>query len=181
MDARPTAWSRRYRNKGYINTDPLVSTAQQRVTPCTWSEAMAAFADDPAAKLIHNERLAHGVTDGLLVPIHSAKGCKALVSIGTNSALTAEALHELTMKSLVTHNILSSMQQSDPSDPDAFTEREIECLKWVAAGKTDAEIAQILHLSRKTVFWHINGATKRINASSRSHAVASAIRMGLFN
>jgi DNA-binding CsgD family transcriptional regulator len=85
------------------------------------------------------------------------------------------------MKSLVTHNILSSMQQSDPVELAEFTAREIECLKWVAAGKTDAEIAEILQLSRKTVFWHINGATKRMNASSRSHAVANAFRMGLIN
>ena len=37
MDTRPAAWSLRYRNKGYINTDPLVIAAQRRVTPCTWS------------------------------------------------------------------------------------------------------------------------------------------------
>jgi LuxR family transcriptional regulator, quorum-sensing system regulator LasR len=78
-------------------------------------------------------------------------------------------------------DILSSKQQSDPVELASFTAREIECLKRVAAGKTDLEIAQILHLSRKTVFFHISGATQRINASSRFHAVANAFRMGLIN
>ena len=58
--------------------------------------------------------------------------------------------------------------------------RYIECLEWVAAGKSDADIARILELSAKTVYFHVDGAKRRINASSRSHAVASAIRLGLF-
>ena len=127
MDTRPVAWARRYRNKGYMNTDPLVLTAQRRVLPCTWSDAIAAFPDDPTAQLIHKERLAYGVTDGLLVPIHSTNGRAALVSIGTNAVLTDEALDALTMMSLVAHNILSAMQQSDPTELGAFTAREIEC------------------------------------------------------
>ena len=73
------------------------------------------------------------------------------------------------------------MQQSGASALDEFTAREIECLQWAAAGKSDAEIALILDLSAKTVYFHINGAKRRINASSRTHAVASAIRIGLFN
>ena len=181
MDTRPLAWARRYRDKGYVITDPLVLTAQRRVTPCTWSDAMAEFPNDQIAQLIHKERLANGVTDGLLVPIHTTKGHGGLVSIGTMSALTDEALHALTLMSLVVHNLLSAMQQSGASALDEFTAREIECLQWAAAGKSDAEIALILDLSAKTVYFHINGAKRRINASSRTHAVASAIRIGLFN
>lgn len=181
MDTRPTAWARRYRNRGYMTTDPLVITARQRVLPCTWSAAMAEFPDDPIAQLIHKERLANGVADGLLVPIHTAKGHAGLVSIATKAALSDEALHALTLMSLVVHNLLSAMQQPNASDLEAFTAREVECLQWTAAGKTDEEIAKILGLSVKTVYYHIDGAKRRINASSRTHAVASAIRIGLFN
>lgn len=181
MDTRPAAWARRYRARGYLTADPLVLTAQRRIISCTWSEAMTEFSDDQTAQLIHKERLANGVTNGLLVPIHTTKGHAGLVSIATKVALTDEAQHALTFMSLVVHNLLSAMQQSDPAALATFTAREIECLQWVAAGKTDEEIAQILELSAKTVFYHISGATRRINASSRSHAVASALRIGLFN
>lgn len=181
MDTRPPTWAKRYHAKGYIKTDPLVLTAQRRMTPCTWSEAMLEFSDDPAAQLIHKERLANGVTDGLLVPIHTIKGHGGLVSVATKDALTKEALNAMTFMSLVVHNQLSAMQQSDASELEGFTAREIECLQWSAAGKTDEEIAKILGLSVKTVYYHIDGAKRRINASSRTHAVASAIRIGLFN
>lgn len=181
MDTRPVAWAKRHHAKGYMSIDPLILTAQRRMTPCRWSEAMAEFSDDETAQLIHKERLANGVTDGILVPIHTNKGHAGLVSIATKAALTEEALHTLTLVSLVVHNVLSAMQQSDASALAAFTAREIECLRWAAAGKTDEEIAKILGLSVKTVYYHIDGAKRRINASSRTHAVASAIRIGLFN
>ena len=181
MDTRPAAWARRYRARGYLTADPLVLTAQRRMTSCTWSEAMTEFSDDPTAQLIHKERLANGVTNGLLVPLHTTKGHAGLVSIATKDALTDEAQHALTFMSLAVHNLLSAMQQSGASALDEFTAREIECLQWAAAGKSDAEIALILDLSAKTVYFHINGAKRRINASSRTHAVASAIRIGLFN
>ena len=181
MDTRPAAWARRYHAKGYMTIDPLVLTAQRRVSPCSWSEAMTEFSDDPTAQLIHKERLAYGVTDGLLVPIHTSKGHAGLVSIATKVALTDVALHALTLMSLVVHNQLSAMQQPDANELEAFTAREVECLQWSAAGKTDEEIAKILGLSVKTVYYHIDGAKRRINASSRTHAVASAIRIGLFN
>ena len=83
--------------------------------------------------------------------------------------------------SLVVHNQLSGLQRSDTSELEAFTLREIECLTWAAAGKSDAEIAVILELSPKTVNFHIEGAKRRMNAASRTHAVASALRRGLIN
>ncbi len=181
MDTRPLAWVRRYRNKGYMTIDPIVLTAQRRVTPCTWSDAMAAFPDDRSAQLIHKERLANGVTDGLLVPIHTIKGHAGLVSISTKAALADAAFHALTLMSLVVHNQLSALQRSDPDELEAFTTREVECLTWAAAGKSDAEIAMILELSPKTVNYHIEGAKRRMNAASRTHAVASAFRLGLIH
>ena len=181
MDTRPVAWARRYRTKGYMTIDPLVLTAQRRATPCSWSEAMIAFPKDSIEQLIHTERLANGITDGLLVPIHTKMGHAGLVSISAKAALADPAFNALTLMSLVVHNQLSGLQRSDTSELEAFTLREIECLTWAAAGKSDAEIAVILELSPKTVNFHIEGAKRRMNAASRTHAVASALRRGLIN
>ena len=87
MDTRPVAWARRYRDKGYMTTDPLVLTAQRRATPCSWSEAMIAFPKGSIEQLIHTERLTNGVTDGMLVPIHTNMGHAGLVSISAKVAL----------------------------------------------------------------------------------------------
>ena len=107
MDTRPVAWARRYRDKGYMTTDPLVLTAQRRATPCSCSEAMIAFPKDSIEQLIHTERLTNGITDGLLVPIHTKMGHAGLVSISSKAALTDPAFNALTLMSLVVHNLLS--------------------------------------------------------------------------
>jgi DNA-binding CsgD family transcriptional regulator len=57
--------------------------------------------------------------------------------------------------------------------------REIDCLNWTAAGKTSAEISNILSLSEHTVNHYLNRATKKLDTVNRTQAVAKALRMGI--
>jgi DNA-binding NarL/FixJ family response regulator len=57
----------------------------------------------------------------------------------------------------------------------ALNEREIETLTWAARGKTSAEIAQILELSKRTVDFHIDNARSKLGTTSRVEAVVKAI------
>ncbi|MBF0186421.1 MAG: helix-turn-helix transcriptional regulator [Magnetococcales bacterium] len=59
--------------------------------------------------------------------------------------------------------------------PSCLTVRERECLSWTSEGKTAWEIAQILHLSERTIVFHLSNATKKLNATNKVHAVAKAI------
>jgi signal transduction histidine kinase/DNA-binding NarL/FixJ family response regulator len=59
------------------------------------------------------------------------------------------------------------------------TQRELEVLGRIAAGKTNAEIAEELYLAKKTVERVIAGVTLRLHASNRTHAVARAIALRL--
>lgn len=60
-----------------------------------------------------------------------------------------------------------------------LTPRESEVLKWVSIGKSNAEIASILGISPWTVKIHIGNLLKKLNASTRGHAIAKAIAMRL--
>jgi DNA-binding response OmpR family regulator len=55
-----------------------------------------------------------------------------------------------------------------------LTEREVEALTWAARGKTSAEIATILGLTKRTVDFHIDNARLKLNATSRMHAAVKA-------
>ena len=63
-------------------------------------------------------------------------------------------------------------------DDCPLTERERECLAWVACGKTDSEIGIIIDRSPETARFHVRNAIAKLGASSRSHAVAKAIKKG---
>jgi DNA-binding NarL/FixJ family response regulator len=61
----------------------------------------------------------------------------------------------------------------------ALNDREVETLTWVARGKTSAEIARILGLSKRTVDFHIDNARDKLGAATRSEAVIKAADGGL--
>ena len=52
--------------------------------------------------------------------------------------------------------------------------REVETLTWAARGKTSAEIAQILGLSKRTVDFHIDNARSKLGVATRIQAAIKA-------
>jgi len=55
-----------------------------------------------------------------------------------------------------------------------LNEREIEVLTWAARGKTSAEIAKIVDLTKRTVDFHIDNARAKLGAATRTEAVLKA-------
>ncbi|MBP6012102.1 MAG: hypothetical protein KBA31_07735 [Alphaproteobacteria bacterium] len=58
----------------------------------------------------------------------------------------------------------------------ALTLREVECLRWVARGKTDQEVARILSVSARTVRFHVHNAKVKLNVATRIQAVTKLMR-----
>ncbi len=56
----------------------------------------------------------------------------------------------------------------------ALSEREVETLTWAARGKTSAEIALIVGLSKRTVDFHIDNARNKLGVATRIEAAAKA-------
>ena len=57
--------------------------------------------------------------------------------------------------------------------------RELDCLKWVAAGKTAWEASVILGISERTVRFHLNAAREKLNCLTTTQAVAKAVSQQL--
>ncbi len=71
------------------------------------------------------------------------------------------------------------LQEPDPKPPEAkITPRQAEVLKLVAKGFTNKEIARLLNISPESVKEHIANILIRLDASSRSEAVAIAMSEG---
>jgi class 3 adenylate cyclase/DNA-binding CsgD family transcriptional regulator len=66
-----------------------------------------------------------------------------------------------------------------PPYPDHLTAREVEVLRLIAAGRTNAEISRALVLSERTVARHITNIYGKIGARSKADATAYAIHHGL--
>lgn len=55
-----------------------------------------------------------------------------------------------------------------------LSEREVETLTWAARGKTSAEIAVILNLTKRTVDFHVDNARTKLGVTTRIQAVVKA-------
>jgi LuxR family maltose regulon positive regulatory protein len=62
---------------------------------------------------------------------------------------------------------------------EPLNEREIEILRLIADGLTNAEIAGRLSLARSTVKWHINNLYAKLQARTRTQALAKARELDL--
>jgi DNA-binding NarL/FixJ family response regulator len=62
-----------------------------------------------------------------------------------------------------------------------LTERELQVLRGMADGKSNAEIGRELFVSEDTVKTHARRLFRKLGARDRAHAVAAAFRAGLVN
>ena len=73
----------------------------------------------------------------------------------------------------------SAITSSTPEHPGGLTSREVEVLGLVAEGLTNAQVAQRLFLSPRTVQRHLNSIYHKLGASSRAAATRFAIEHDL--
>jgi DNA-binding CsgD family transcriptional regulator len=83
--------------------------------------------------------------------------------------------------------LAAARRAAEPSAPDAappagagpLTRREAEVLRLVADGLTDAEVADALVLSRRTVHAHLRSIYRKLEVGSRSAATRWALEQGI--
>ena len=67
------------------------------------------------------------------------------------------------------------------ANPAGLTARELEVLRLVAGGLRNADVAERLVLSQRTVDHHVSAVLRKLDARSRGEATAAASRMGLLD
>ena len=63
--------------------------------------------------------------------------------------------------------------------PAGLSAREAEVLRLVASGMTNAEVAEKLFISPRTVNWHLGSIYRKLGFASRTEATRFAVEHGL--
>ncbi len=63
---------------------------------------------------------------------------------------------------------------------EELTDREVEVLRLVAAGRSNREIGEALSIAEGTVKAHVNNILNKMGANDRTHAAMLALQRGLF-
>ncbi len=69
--------------------------------------------------------------------------------------------------------------ESAADDQPLLSERQIEILQAIADGSTTKQVARDLGITQKTVHNHLNAIYRRLDTQSLTHAVLSAVRLGI--
>ena len=75
--------------------------------------------------------------------------------------------------------ILPRTRRSSEEHPFGLTVREVEVLRLIAMGRTDAEAAEDLFISPRTVSQHLRNVYNKLSVSNRAEAAAKAVEHGV--
>jgi len=172
----PHDWLERWRSRNYITVDPVLNQLLLRNELVRWRDVRRV--DDAVGARVLDEASDYGLKDGLTLPVYGRDGLLIGITLGTERYdLDRQAETCLHLASIYFHSKLEQLRAGQPfrfAQPK-MTPRERECLSWVAAGKTDWEISQILNIAEQTVHEYVQNALIKLRSATRAQAVATAI------
>lgn len=171
----------RYVSQKLAAYDPTVQYIFASTQAFTWAEMLARPLSRDQRRVFDNAA-GEGFLDGLVVPVHGAAGDIWAVSMISRSVLSLERQTRAMLAAAATLYATTGAALADKSEDVAIatplTRRETQCLGWVAHGKTDWEIAQLLGIGDKTVNMHVDSARRKLGAPTRGQAAVIAWRRG---
>jgi DNA-binding CsgD family transcriptional regulator len=117
---------------------------------------------------------------GIALPLHAGPGRNGLVLFaGDAMRIADDALLDAHLRCLRLFEQADRLQPGASRNRLAMSNRELDCLRLTADGKTSEEIGRLLGLSRHTTDQYLNSACQKLNAVNRTQAVSKAMRTGL--
>ncbi|MBM9401915.1 LuxR family transcriptional regulator [Gluconacetobacter azotocaptans] len=171
----PDDWIEYYTDQKYITEDPTITKVAQTHTPYRWNELRDLL---PSQRNIFSGLSTYGVRDGYTIPLHSPDGMVFVASFACRASVTR--IDRVILTTLTTQFYFRYQALTlSPSPSVVLSDREKECLRWAARGKSSWETGMIIGISENTVNFHIKNALSKLRCSSRIVGVVRAICLGL--
>ncbi len=180
----PEDWARWFDERRLGISDPVHRASHRRAAGFLWHDMEKFSAPRAGDEDILARARRHDIWDGLTIPAHLPGEAHGSVSFGwrRGGEVSAEAL--MFAQTIGGFAFEAARQLAGPVSEAArprLTERQVECVLWVARGKSDAAIAQILALSPETVSEHLRNARARYDALSRTSLAIRALFDGVIS
>jgi len=171
-----------YLSANYRNLDIVPRTAMALGRPLRWTEAWAAVETTQAERGFLTTMRELEVGDGFTLPCYGPNGQDGYVGIGKMTAearTDARSLREMHLCAQAAHLRICEFAQVSKASTKPLSQREREVLGWVARGKSNGVIAEILGISTGTVDTYLRRIYEKLDVSDRTSAAVRGVGMGL--
>ncbi|MGF1462301.1 MAG: LuxR family transcriptional regulator [Maricaulaceae bacterium] len=177
----PPDWVERYTQDELYLVDPIPKHALNATGPFWWSDARA-FPDLSEAEHRYLDRLEHAdFGDGLAIPVfgpHARNGYVGMGFGGPRPHLSPEAVRLAQLACQIGHLRYCDLLFVRLAPDAALSQREAEILEWIARGKSNAIISQIVGISNHTVDTYLRRIFAKLGVADRVNAVLRGIAVG---
>jgi LuxR family transcriptional regulator, quorum-sensing system regulator BjaR1 len=172
----------RYLQEELYKMDPFIFKASTDLIPFTWHEVFKDQCHNANTMTFAGICREFGMVDGFVVPSHCSNGALGMISF--MGPLSIDHVAQAYMQQLAIYykaamKRLDTILEPKPKE-GPLTPRQLECIQWIAGGKSDWEIGVILGLSESTINRHVERAKERLGVRTRMQVVVEALCSGQF-
>lgn len=177
----PAAWREAYDRQHMHSVDPTVGHCLGSSLPIVWHPDTFQSTDQ---QHFYEEAASFGLRSGITLPLHGRGGEFGMLSFVSSRSGGGDSMATLADLTLLRDYAFESsrkfvVKQAPPGAGIKLTARELECLQWVAAGKSSWEVSRILGRSEATINFHMANIMRKFDVGTRQQAVVKAIAAGL--
>lgn len=178
----PASWVERYRRMNYFEHDPIIAHALTVDEAFHWFEIGKLVRLTVEQQTFLDDLRAHGLIDGLAIPIFGAKGTVAYFGVGSTEhdlRLPPQDILQIQFACHQTHRRYVEIHGEIDAGPLPLSKRETEVLRWLAKGKSNSVIADILGISEHTVDTLVRRTFQKLGVTDRVSAAIRGVGTGL--
>jgi LuxR family transcriptional regulator/LuxR family quorum-sensing system transcriptional regulator CciR len=178
----PERWVCQYIESALYRIDPIPRLASVSPRPFQWSETAKLARLSEQGQSYMDQLAAAQLGDGLALQVYGPNMRNAYVGLGFGRpevALGADRIFELQCAAQVAHIRYCELTENRQSKPEDLSPREMEVLQWIARGKSNSVIGEILGISRYTVDTITRRIFSKLDVNDRTTAAIRGIGSGL--
>jgi len=176
----PNEWIELYIKRKYYQIDPIIKENFTHFRLQWWADTYKI--NDPPKEFLSTAE-DFGLKKGYTHGVSNLKGDKGGLFSFSGMSIEHNKRTEAILNLIVPHfyQALVRILKQDNKKNILLSLREKEVLLWIAQGKSTWDISRILHISERTVKFHISNIMQKLDVVNRPQAVAVAIEQGLID
>lgn len=177
----PEEWICEYLDQKLALIDPIPALAARMARPFYWHEIQDLVPKSAQTDAYVQRMEASGLGDGLAFYVFGPGLRNAYVGLGFGEDkvdLAPEKIFRLQCVAQAGHLRMCELTDTDEVN-DTLSRREQEVLAWIAKGKSNSVIAEILEMSPHTVDAHVRNIYRKLHVTDRTSAALRGVGSGV--